>query len=119
MSVGPLPAVIPSLAGAPLAQTKGAEVERAQQASAAAEHQVQGQQKAETAAGIGQADGDNHQTGERDADGRLPWNLRRRGRPGQPRAPAQQGDGTPHEPESPPSSKDPSGQSGSLLDLAG
>jgi hypothetical protein len=111
--------VIPSLAGAPLAQTKGPEVERAQQASAVAEHQAQGQQKAETAAGIGQADGDDHQTGERDADGRLPWNLRRRGRAGQPKAPAQPAGGSPAEPESPPSPKDPSGQSGSLLDLAG
>jgi hypothetical protein len=111
--------VIPSVAGAPLAQTKGPEVERAQQASAASEHQVQGQQKAETAAGIGQADGDDHQTGERDADGRLPWNLRRRGRAGHPAVPAQRVGGSPAEPESPPSSKDPSGQSGSLLDLAG
>jgi hypothetical protein len=100
--------VIPSAAGAPLAQTKGPEVERAQHASTVSEHQVQGQQKAETAAGIGQADGDDHQTGDRDADGRRPWELRRRGQPKRSAAP-----------EVPPSPKDPSGQSGSLLDLNG
>ena len=35
-------------------------------------------QKAELAAGIGQADGDNHQTAERDADGRRLWEFPRR-----------------------------------------
>ena len=38
-------------------------------------------QKAETAAGVGQPDGEDHETGERDADGRCPWP--------QPDAPAQ------------------------------
>jgi hypothetical protein len=126
MSIGPLPPVITSAAGAPLAQTQGPEVERAQHASSVAQQQAQGQQKAETAAGIGEADGADHQTGERDADGRLPW-QRRRNRAGQPGAaarrdiPAAEGppSSPPPEPEPPPSPKDPSGQSGSLLDLAG
>jgi hypothetical protein len=109
MSVGPLPGLIPSAAGAPLAQTKGPEVERAQQAAGAAEHHVQGQQKAETAAAIGQPDGDDHQTDQRDADGRRPWQRPAR------RAAA----GENREEGSPPPAKDPTGQSGSLLDLAG
>jgi hypothetical protein len=109
MSLGPLPALIPSAAGAPLAQTKGAEVERAQQAAAVSEHQLQSQQKAETAAGIGQPDGDDHQTDQRDADGRRPWDLPAR----RDDAGEKQDEGGPAPP------KDPTGQSGSLLDLAG
>ncbi|MGD0896276.1 MAG: hypothetical protein ABR915_00485 [Thermoguttaceae bacterium] len=108
MSVGPPVPLISSAAGAPLASTKGPEVERAHHATAVAERHVQGQEKAETAAAIGEPDGDEHQTGERDADGRRPWVIRSR-RP-EPTQPEDQG--------SPPP-KDPAGQSGSLLDLAG
>ncbi len=108
MSVGPVPPLAASAAGAPLAQTKGPEVERAQQAGAAAELQVAAQEKAETAAGVGQADGDEHQTDQRDADGRQPWRL-----------PPRQSKAADHRDPDPPPPQDPTGQSGSLLDLAG
>ena len=105
--MGGLPA---SAAGAPLAQAKGSDVDRSQQDSAAQQRRVQTDQKAEMAAGIGEADGEDHATGERDADGRRLWE--------------QMGDGGSSEGTDENESeqsrvKDPTGQSGSLLDLSG
>ena len=104
MSIGPLGAA--SAAGSPLAQTKGTDVERAQEEVGARRRRVYHQEKAEAAAGVGEPDGEDHEAAERDADGRRPWED-------QPE---------PEQSESPPvtrQSKDPSGQSGSLLDLMG
>ena len=107
MSVGPLTGLIGSLAGTPMAQSKGAEVERAQQDAAAQERRAASDQKADSASGIGQADGQDHETAERDADGRRLWERRPAGHPQREPAPE------------PPRSKDASGQSGNLLDLSG
>ena len=83
MSIGPLSGIAGSVAGTSLAQTRGSEIDRAQQESAARELRARSEQKAETAAGVGQADGDNHQTAERDADGRRLWEFpQRQGRAG-------------------------------------
>jgi hypothetical protein len=111
MSVGPFGGIAGSAAGAPLAQTKGSEVERLQQDAGAQQRRVQGQLKAETAAGIGQADGEDHQTDERDADGRRLWE-RPAQKPGDPPA----DDSAAAERLQ---CKDPTGQSGNLLDLSG
>ncbi|MCR4415322.1 MAG: hypothetical protein NUV77_23160 [Thermoguttaceae bacterium] len=107
MSVGPLGGVIASAAGTPLAQTKGAETDRAQHEAANQERRVQNEQRAENAAGIGEADGEDHETSERDADGRRPWEI-----PERPK------DAT-AAPEDSRQAKDPTGQSGTLLDLSG
>jgi hypothetical protein len=110
MSIGLVGGIASGAAGAPLAQTRGTDVERAQQEASAAALHAAGQQKAETAAGIGEADGQEHQTAERDADGRLPWNIR----------PPEAAAAKPGEPPPPPvPAKDPSGTSGNLLDLTG
>ena len=107
MSVGPLGGIAGSAAGSPLAQTKGPETERLQQDAGAQETRVQNQTKAETASGIGEADGQDHQTADRDADGRSPWKIPARKAGGQsPAADEAQ-------------TKDPTGQSGNLLDLTG
>ena len=98
-----------SAAGAPLAQTKSADVERAHQDTAAGELRTQGEQRAETAAGIGEADGQNHETAERDADGRRLWER------GVKPAPSQNAE----QPAEEPHVKDPTGVSGNLLDLSG
>jgi hypothetical protein len=95
-----------SIAGAPLAQTKGSEVERVQQEVSTQDRRTENERRAENAAGVGETDGEDHQTGERDADGRRPWQFPRR--PG----------GTDSDGDSP-HSKDASGQSGNLLDLCG
>jgi hypothetical protein len=99
-----------SAAGAPLAQSKGSDVDRTQQDSAAQQRRVQTDQKAESAAGIGETDGEDHATGERDADGRRLWEQPPGGHQhdsGEENGPGRHG------------SKDPTGQSGSLLDLSG
>ena len=73
MSVGPMGGVAGSVAGSPLAQTKGSEPERAQQEAVAQQRRAESDQKADSAAGIGETDGEDHETAERDADGRRPW----------------------------------------------
>ena len=107
MSVGPLGGLAGSVAGTPLAQSKGSEVERSQQDSAGQQRRVQNDLKAEAAAAIGETDGEDHQAADRDADGRRLWERLEK----------------PSEEESPETDasrpKDASGQAGSLLDLSG
>lgn len=112
MSTGPLGGVPASAAGSPLAQTKGPDTEMAQQEQARAERRAQSNQRAENAAGVGEADGEDHQTAERDADGRRLWEENPAG--GHKETPQQQG-----RPGDPPRSRDASGQRGNLLDLSG
>ena len=106
MSVGPLGGA----AGTALAQTKGSEIDRTQQSVSNQERRVANVERAEKASGIGQADGEDHETAERDADGRRLWE--------------QQQDGPKDEtaagpPDAPRQSKDASGAAGTLLDLSG
>ena len=116
MSIGPLGGLMGSVAGTSLAQTKGSEVERAQQDQGAQQRQVKNETRAEAAAGIGETDGQDHETGERDADGRRLWERRgaARSKPDAPPDAAAAGVDTP-----PPRPADPTGQSGSQLDLTG
>ena len=109
MSVGPMGGIAGSLAGSPLAQTSGSETDRARQDSAVQERRIQTDQKTETAAGIGETDGEDHEAADRDADGRRPWEM--------PAESQQTEDGA--VPPSAPVPKDPTGQSGGLLDLTG
>jgi len=108
MSVGPLGGIAASAAGSPLAQAKGSDVERTQQDASSQQRRVQADQKAENAAGIGEADGEDHETAERDADGR---------RLSQPAAAEEPEGHDTHQPNR--GSKDSTGQSGNLLDLSG
>jgi hypothetical protein len=107
MSIGPTSGIAAGAAGAPLAQTKGSEVERSQHETSVQQGRVQSETKAASAAGIGETDGQDHQTAERDADGRRPWEIppRKKAAAAVPPAAA--------------SPKDPTGQSGGLLDLSG
>jgi hypothetical protein len=109
MSVGPLPAVAANAAGAPLAQTKGSEIERSQQAAAQSDRRASNDLRAEMAAGIGEADGEDHETAERDANGRRLWEIPAGNKPPAPE----------ETPETARQSKDASGQRGTLLDLTG
>lgn len=111
MSIGSL-GILGGIAGAPLAQTKGADAERAEQDVSNQQRQVTNELKAEAAAGIAETDGKQHETNERDADGRRPWEFP--GRKGAPAAPEPEPQAT-----EPPPSKDPSGESGGQLDLSG
>ena len=110
MSVGPLGGLVGSLAGSPLAQTKGSEIERAQHDASAQQRQAVSDRKAESASGIGETDGQDHETSDRDADGRRLWE----------RPPAKNAleAGDPAELEQK-LSKDVTGQAGNTLDLSG
>jgi len=109
MSIGLLSNIGGSVAGTSLAQLRGSDADRAQQDRSTAELRAQGDLKAELAAGVGQTDGDDHQTADRDADGRQLWQFSR-------------GEGQPDSSAAPPCeprAQDPTGQSGSMLDVSG
>ncbi|HTN74294.1 MAG TPA: hypothetical protein VL096_03575 [Pirellulaceae bacterium] len=108
MSVGSL-GMVGSLAGTPLAQAKGSEIDRAKADSSNHERQTEATDKAIEAAGIGRTQEDS-QAGDRDADGRRIWEI----------GPADQKstDATTATSDGP-HSKDPTGQAGQLLDLDG
>ena len=78
-----------------------------QQDTAAKERQIEGDRQAENAAGVGTTEGDEA-AGDRDADGRRLWE-----RPTTPKPALSEDD------ETTAPTKDPTGQSGSLLDLTG
>jgi hypothetical protein len=109
MSVGPLGGVNVSAAGSPLAQTTGTDVERASQDVGAQHRSVVYEKKAEAAAGVGQPDGEEHQTDERDADGRRPWEF----------PPDKQKNPADDAADRTPPSRDATGARGNLLDLTG
>lgn len=106
MNVVPMGGIISGAAGAPLAQTSGAETERAQRDGVTRERRVTSEKSAEMAAGIGTTDEDQ-ETSERDADGRMFWeNPTHAGQQDEAEVRAKQ-------------SKDPTGTSGNSLDLTG
>lgn len=72
MSMGPLGGILGSAAGSPLSQTKGATTERAARDSAVKETADQLDLQAEKSAGIGQTE-QEHESSDRDADGRRAW----------------------------------------------
>ena len=111
MSVGPM-GMVGSTAGAPLAQSQGSDVNRAQQDAASQTRQTQMSEKAEQASGVGHTEQDEEAT-DRDADGRRPWELG----PTPPADSPDEGEPAPDVSSGP--SKDPSGVTGSQLDLQG
>ncbi|MEX2142057.1 MAG: hypothetical protein WD894_22515 [Pirellulales bacterium] len=110
MSVGPL-GFFGSIAATPALQ-RGADTERVQHDTARQQGEVKNNLLAESAAGIGETDGDEHDTNERDADGRRLWEVG---------ANARQKDSVDPAIESPPlrQSKDLTGTTGAHLDLTG
>lgn len=105
MSIGPLGHVTASAAGSPLAQTKG-DANQAKHAADVQQRRAAVDQKAESAAGIGETDGEDHETEERDADGRRVLEIPSREKKEQ-------------EDDQPQASKDATGELGRLLDLSG
>jgi hypothetical protein len=108
MSIGALPSIVASAAGTQLAQSK-TDVERMNVDVGAQQRQVNNQQRAEAAAGIGETDGQNHESEERDADGRRLWEA-------PPESKKKTDEAAKDEP---PHSRDATGQSGNFLDLSG
>lgn len=113
MSIGSL-GIVGSLAGAPQAG-KSSEVAKNQETAAARERQVRSEVSAEDASGIGKTDGENHTATDRDADGRLGYFRTHQEQP-QPEESAAADDTVPLDA---PHAVDPTGTSGSQLDLTG
>jgi hypothetical protein len=101
-----------SAAGTSLAQSSGPDKAVAQQDVYVRQRALEAAQETEDAQGIGQTDGDDNQTNERDADGRTPWMIG-----GRPPAPAV--DESAEEPAVESPVADASGERGSHLDLSG
>jgi hypothetical protein len=110
MSIGPLGGILGSIAGSQSAQS-GADASRVRQDAANHTRQTKLDAHAENTAGIAETDGDQHETSERDADGRRPWEIisRPTHRPSDETAAESQ----------PKLSRDATGISGSQLDLNG
>src|SRR5580698_3091084 len=98
-----------AFAGVPMAQTKGSEIERAQQDVQVRQRQAKSEARSADAADVAAADGEDTQTHDRDADGRRFWE-----RPTPPQPADESG-----EPPVLHQSKDPQGASGGQLDLTG
>ncbi|MEM6798327.1 MAG: hypothetical protein AAF589_02330 [Planctomycetota bacterium] len=109
MSMGPVGGVVGSAAGAPLAQTKGAEAERSQRDAATQATTRDAEKKAEKSSGVGQTQEDQGAS-DRDADGRRLWENP---------PTAQQAEEEPATEPPTTKSKDASGASGGQLDLMG
>src|SRR5262245_44600007 len=111
MTMVPLGGILTSAAGAPLSQTAGSETERAAKEALSQQRQADANNHAEQTAGIGQTEHDQ-ETSERDADGRRLWE-----------APIEKKKEAAKSAEEAASesrlSKDPTGQSGTRLDLTG
>jgi len=86
--------------------------DRAAQETTAQQTQQQSDYQAEQAAGIGQTDGEQHETEDRDADGRRPWELPPKTKPPVAAEPTSSDQSEPH-------SRDATGQCGNSLDLLG
>jgi hypothetical protein len=106
MSIGSL-GTIGSFAATPLPQ-RAAEADKAERETTDAARATQGERAAEAAAGIGETEEDS-QAAERDADGRRLWEA----------PPAKAADESVPEANAASLGKDPTGESGSELDLVG
>jgi hypothetical protein len=115
MTMLPLNGMLTSAAGTALSQTAGSETERSQKDSLARERVADVELHAEQSAGIGQTDKDE-ESSERDADGRRLWEKTPgSGKKGEAAESSVAGQVAAQERQS----KDPTGQSGTHLDLTG
>jgi len=120
MNVGISAGIPASIAGAPMAQISGSEVDRAKTETAAQRRAQTSEIKAEQAAGIGATDGEDHTISDRDADGRRMWELP--ARHAAPNANTDANTDTETSEQAPTTehhSIDPTGDRGGLLDLSG
>jgi hypothetical protein len=117
MSVGPM-GFYSSIAATPPPPTQTADADRTAQESAGQERQVANETKSESAEGVGQTDGEEHETEDRDADGRRLWEkpLKKKEKAKQAAADS---DPAAADPAAAHPSKDATGQSGNQLDLTG
>ncbi len=106
MSIYNFSGVLGAAAGAPLAQTKGAEAEHTSRDVSAAERKTDSEARSERSAGIGETSEDSAAS-DRDADGRKLWEA--------PVEDHREGEDAQH----PRRATDPKGEAGGQLDLTG
>ena len=104
MSIGPA-GITAGAAGSPLAQTAGPEADRVAQQLNIMRRRVYHGRKAEAAAGVAEPDGEDHESADRDANGRQPVDV----------PPGREANAS----VSSPKSKDHRRECGNLLDLTG
>ncbi len=75
MSVGGNIPVLSGVPAVPMAQARGKEVDRVGEEISQHSLRRSTEKAAEAAGGIGETDGQDHHTEERDADGRRPWEV--------------------------------------------
>lgn len=109
MSMGSM-GIVGSVAGLPLQQSKGTDLDSSQQSAAIQARRISAARQAEAAAGVGETEQD-HEVDDRDADGRRLWE-----RSSHPSAEAEP---SPTDDEATAHSRDASGDRGSNLDLSG
>jgi hypothetical protein len=103
--------IIATAAATQVAQTRSSDVERVQQETAVHERAVESTAEAEAAEGIGTTN-EEQAASDRDADGRRPWEIGPQENPDD--SANLSGDSTSSQ-----RAKDPTGQTGSQLDLSG
>jgi len=111
MTMVPIGGMLSSAAGAALSQAAGSETERAQKESSTQQRIASADQKAADSAGIGHTEQDQ-ESSERDADGRRLWEQ---SPDGKKKTAATEAESEALSRQS----KDPTGQSGTQLDLTG
>jgi hypothetical protein len=109
MSIGPL-GMIGAAAGSPLAQQKGSDSERVAQDQSTQSREASSAKQAAQAEGIGETEQD-HQTSDRDADGRRVWELAQQNAASQDSAEDEQSQQA--------RSRDATGERGNQFDLTG
>ncbi|HEX3602254.1 MAG TPA: hypothetical protein VHU84_19025 [Lacipirellulaceae bacterium] len=112
MSMVPLGGLLSSTAGTALSQTSGSDTERTQKDALAQRRGADASQHAEQSAGIGQTEQDQ-QSSERDADGRRLWENPTGAKKAAKTTAEAEAEAEARQ------SKDPTGQSGTKLDLTG
>jgi len=109
MSIGSSLGILSSLATTSFAQ-RAADVERVERETVDQSRSADSKTKAETAAGIGEPEKESA-VGDRDADGRRPWEFPDHRRPADDAVAATASDE--------PAARDPHGEAGNLLDISG
>src|SRR5580704_15535206 len=102
MSIGPMNPIAASIVGSAFQANRSADIERAEQDANSQASHIAGLDKADLSNDVGETNGDDSHTSERDADGRRAWEFRRGKR-------ARSGEFATADSNLP---KDPSGQSG-------
>ena len=109
MSIGPL-GMVGAAASAPAAQRQGSDVDRVAQDQSSQAREAASSKQAAKAEGVGETD-QNHETTDRDADGRRVWE-RTSGN-------SKHHEGDPEDHTEAPRSRDATGDRGNQLDLSG